>query len=375
MVERLNEERILLELIGIFPVTAILGARQVGKSTLAKQVEHDWYFDLENPTDLLQFENPKFLLEPLQGLIVIDEIQRKPDLFPLLRFLVDNNPGQRYLLLGSASPDLIKGSSETLAGRIGYHLLGGFTIEEAGNDFQGLWLRGALPKAYLLEESESFLWRDNYITTFLERDIPQLGINIASNTLRRFWTMLAHYHGQLLNYSELARSFGISDMTIRRYLEILEGTFMIRLITPWYANIGKRLVKSPKLYFRDTGILHNLLTVRNRNELISHPKMGASWEGFCIENAIRALNRSANKDIWFYSTHTGSEVDLFWQRGGRNYAIEVKFSDTPRVTRSMNTAIKDLGIEKAWIVYPGDKVIRLSEIVDAIPVTELDLVV
>jgi uncharacterized protein len=374
MINRINEKRILQELIGIFPVTAILGARQVGKSTLAKQIEHDWYFDLENPSDLLQFDNPKFLLEPLKGLIVIDEIQRKPELFPLLRFLVDNNPGQKFLLLGSASPDLIKGSGETLAGRIGYHFLGGFTIEETGNDYQGLWLRGTLPKPYLLEESESFMWRDNFITTFLERDIPQLGINIPSNTLRRFWTMLAHYNGQLLNYSELARSFGISDMTIRRYLEILEGTFMIRLLTPWYSNLGKRLVKSPKLYFRDTGILHNLLTVSNQHELLSHPKLGASWEGFCIENAIRALNRSAKKDVWFYSTHSGSEVDLFWQKGGRNYAIEVKFSDTPRITRSLSTAIKDLDIDRAWIVYPGEKIIPLSETIDAIPVSKLDSV-
>ncbi len=251
---------------------------------------------------------------------MIDEIQRKPELFSLLRYQSDNKPNQKYLILGSASPDLVKGSSETLAGRIGFHFLGGFSLSEVDYDVHNLWLKGGFPRAYLLDDENSRFWRSNFISTFLERDIPQLGINIPANTLRRFWTMLAHYHGQILNYSELARSFGVSDMTIRRYLEILEGTFMIRLLQPWFANVAKRLVKSPKIYFRDTGLFHSLLTINNHEQLITNPKLGASWEGFCIENAIRTLSKYAQQ-FYFYSTHSGAEIDLIWDWGGKKIWI------------------------------------------------------
>jgi len=371
MLTRQAEIDKLKQLISIFPVTAILGARQVGKSTLANQLQADHYFDLENPVDLVKFDNPQFLLNSLKGLIIIDEIQLKPELFPLLRYQCDNRHDQKFILLGSASTNLIKGSSETLAGRIGYHFLGGFRLSEVEQNFRRLWMQGAFPRAFLLAEEESLIWRNNFITTFLERDIPQLGITIPSNTLRRFWTMLSHYHGQIINYSELSRSFGVSDMTIRRYLEILEGAFMIRMLQPWHANLGKRLVKAPKLYFRDSGLLHTLLTINSFEQLVSNPKVGASWEGFCIENAIRTLNKRS-EEVFFYSTHSGAEVDLFWQWGGRNYAVEVKFSDKPRISRSLTTSINDLQIDKAWIIYPGDTVIPINEKVSAIPVTSIE---
>lgn len=373
MVKRESELDRLKKLIEVFPITAILGARQVGKSTLARQVNTNHYFDLENPVDLLKFDNPQFLFKSLEGLIAIDEIQLKPELFPLLRYQSDNNPGQRFLILGSASPSLVKGASESLAGRIGFHFLGGFSLQEVKNNFAQLWLQGSFPRSYLLAENDSILWRDNFITTFLERDIPKLGLSIPANTLRRFWTMLSHYHGQVLNYSELSRSFGVSDMTVRRYLEILEGTFMVRLLQPWHSNVGKRIVKSPKLYFRDSGILHSLLTIRDRNQLISHPKLGASWEGFCIESAIRTLGKR-NEEVFFYATHSGAEVDLFWQEGGKNYGIEVKFTDTPRITRSLTISIYDLKLEKVWIIYPGDEIINFSEKVQAIPITSIELI-
>ena len=373
MIKRESELNKLKRLIEVFPITAILGARQVGKSTLARQLNADHYFDLENPVDLLKFENPQFLFRSLEGLIAIDEIQLKPELFPLLRFQCDNNPKQRFLILGSASPSLVKGASESLAGRIGFHFLGGFSLDEVDYSYTRLWLQGAFPRSYILAEGDSILWRENFISTFLERDIPMLGLSIPANTLRRFWTMISHYHGQVLNYSELSRSFGVSDMTVRRYLEILEGTFMIRLLQPWHSNVGKRIVKSPKLYFRDSGLLHSLLTIRDRNQLISHPKLGASWEGFCIENAIRALNKR-NEEVFFYATHSGAEVDLFWQEGGKNYGIEVKFTDTPRITRSLTVSISDLKLEKVWIIYPGDDVINLSEKVQAIPLTKIELI-
>jgi hypothetical protein len=371
MLKRQAEIDKLKLLISIFPVTAILGARQVGKSTLAHQIQADHYFDLENPVDLVKFDNPQFLINSLNGLIIIDEIQLKPELFPLLRYQCDNRHDQKFIVLGSASTSLIKGSSETLAGRIGYHFLGGFRLSEVEQDFRRLWMQGAFPRAFLLDEGESSIWRNNFITTFLERDIPQLGITIPSNTLRRFWTMLSHYHGQIINYSELSRSFGVSDMTIRRYLEILEGAFMIRILQPWHANLGKRLVKAPKLYFRDSGMLHTLLTINSFEQLVSNPKVGASWEGFCIENAIRTLNKRS-EEVFFYSTHSGAEVDLFWQWGGKNYAIEVKFSDKPRISRSLTTSINDLQIDRAWIIYPGDTIIPINEKVSAIPVTSIE---
>lgn len=372
MIERAVDKSIIDALMTIFPVTAILGPRQSGKTTLAREFETDHFFDLENPRDLAMFAEPQLALEPLSGKIVIDEIQRAPELFPLLRYLVDTRKDQRYLILGSASRDLIRQSAESLAGRIAYHELDGFRLTDVGpENWRDLWLRGGLPPAYTAQtESESFLWREQYIATFLERDIPQLGISIASATLRRFWVMLCHYHGQMLNHSELARSFGVSDMTIRRYMEILEGTFMIRLLKPWHVNIGKRLVKRPKLYIRDTGLLHALLSIRSSRDLTTHNKLGASWEGFALENAARAIGKR-NEELFFWATHSGAEVDLFWQEHGKNWGIEIKYADAPRVTPSMTSALNDLELAHLWVIYPGDRAYALAPNASTLPARDI----
>ena len=358
-----------------FPVVAIIGPRQCGKSTLARTFGAAHFFDLENPRDLAMLEQPQLALEGLSGLIVIDEIQRVPDLFPLLRYLVDHRPEQRYLILGSASRDLLRQSSDTLAGRIAYHELGGFGLRDLGTErWRELWLRGGMPRSVLAASDESSaLWRQQYIATFLERDIPQLGIQIPAATLRRFWTMVCHYHGQILNHSELARSFGISDMTVRRYLEILEGTFMIRLLQPWHVNLGKRLVKRPKLYLRDSGLFHSLLAIDSFPQLATHHKLGASWEGFALEATIRAIGRRS-EELTFWATHSGAEVDLFWQHAGKNLAVEVKYSDAPRLTPSMKSALLDLELDHLWVLYPGDRRYPLAEKVTVLPLAQLGTV-
>ena len=352
----------ILKLLDTFPVTAILGARQCGKTTIARNINHDHYFDLENPIDMARLDHPQLALEDLDGLIIIDEIQRSPDLFPLIRYLVDNHPKQKYLILGSASRDLIRQSSETLAGRIAYYSLGGFSIQDVGaENFKALWIKGGFPDAFTpVHEESSILWRQNFITTFLERDIPQLGINIPARTLRRFWTMLSHYHGQIINYAELGRSFGISDMTVRKYIDILEGTFMLRVLQPWYVNTGKRLVKRPKIYLKDSGLFHTLMNIDNYEQLVSHPKLGASFEGFALESMCRQINKNDN-ELYFYSIHSGSELDLFWQGQGKNWGAEFKYTDAPRLTRSMKTVQNDLDLAHLWVVYPGKTTYRLAE--------------
>lgn len=371
-IERKTDQKQIRSLLRIFPVVAILGKRQCGKTTIAKKFEFDHYFDLESPRDLSALDQPQLALEALEGLIVIDEIQRKPNLFPLLRHLVDTLPSQRYLILGSASRDLIRQSSETLAGRIGYFNLAGFRIDDVGSkEVVKLWLRGGLPRSFLGEnDEESAIWRENYIATFLERDLPQLGISISSNTLRRFWTMLGHYHGQIINYSELARNFGISDMTARKYIDLLEGTFMLRLLQPWYTNIGKRLVKRPKLYFTDSGIFHSLLAVGRREELLTHPKLGASWEGFALECLIRSINKR-NEEVFFWSTHSGAEVDLIWQHQGKSWAVEFKYMDAPKKSLSMQSALEDLGLAHLWVVYPGSRKYRLADKITVLPLSNI----
>jgi hypothetical protein len=370
MIERLIDKRIIKQLIADFPVTAILGPRQSGKTTLARAFNAEHYFDLENPRDAVMLAEPQLALEPLSGLIVIDEIQRQPGLFPLLRHLVDTKKKQRYLILGSASRDLIGQSSESLAGRIAYHELGGLRINDVGADqWRKLWLRGGLPPSYTARTNDQGRrWTEEYLATFFERDIPQLGIAIPAATLRRFWIMLCHYHGQVMNYAEIGRSFGISDMTVRRYLDILEGTFMVRLLQPWHINIGKRLVKRPKLYFRDSGLLHALLAVNSERDLAGHNKLGASWEGFALEVAVRALGKR-NEDQAFWATHSGAEVDLFWRERGRNWAIEIKYRDAPRFTPSMASALKDLQLSHLWILYPGDRSYLLAPKVSTLPLT------
>ncbi len=358
----------LQSIASLFPVTAILGARQCGKTTIAKQLHYDHFFDLENPRDEGKFDHPQLLLENLKGTIVIDEIQRKPGLFPLIRYLVDSKKNQKYIILGSASRDLIRQGSESLAGRIGFYYLSGFSPDDVGADnVNKLWLRGGYPRSYLTDnDTTSMLWLDNYITTFLERDIPQLGITIPSQTLRRFWIMISHYHGQIVNYSELGRAFGISDHTVKNYLNIFEGTFMIYQVMPWYVNVGKRLVKSPKLYIRDSGIFHKLQSINSYDQLISHNKIGSSWEGFAMEIIINRLD-SKRESLFFYKTHSGAELDLFFQKDGKNIGIEFKYADAPKKSKSMVSVMKDLQLDILYVVYPGNDIYKLDERIVVFP--------
>ena len=352
------------------PITALLGPRQCGKTTLAQSLKAEHFFDLEDPRSLARLDEPQTALEGLTGTVVIDEVQRKPDLFPLLRVLADRQQAVRYLLLGSASPDLVKEVSESLAGRVAYHDLGPLAVDETGvREWRKLWLRGGFPRSYLADEdTASALWREDFIRSYLERDVPALGISIPAETLRRFWVMVSHYHGQVLNLSELGRSFGVSDHTVRRYLEILSGTFMIRLLPPWHANVGKRLVKAPKLYIRDSGLFHALHTIATPRQLESHPKLGASWEGFAMEQAIR-LTGVAHPHFW--RTHTGAELDLVWQAHGALWGMEFKYQDAPRMTRSIRAVMRDLPLRHLWIVYPGPDRYRLDKAVTVLPVAEI----
>jgi len=370
MVKRHGAKAALRRLMAQFPVTAILGPRQCGKTTLAREFRADHYFDLENPRDAAMLAEPQLTLETLSGLIVIDEVQRAANIFPLIRHLVDTHRDQRYLILGSASRDLLRQSAESLAGRIAFFELGGFCLADVGSSrWRRLWRRGGLPRSYTARsEEQSLVWREQYVATFLERDIPQLGIAIPAATLRRFWLMLCHYHGQVLNHAEFARSFGVSDMTVRRYIDILEGTFMVRLLQPWHVSLGKRLVKRPKLYVRDSGLLHALLSIRSERDLAAHNKLGASWEGFALETAARAIGKR-NEEYAFWATHSGAEVDLFWQEHGRNWALEVKYTGAPRFTPSMASALKDLKLAHLWVLYPGDRSYPLARNVTVLPIT------
>jgi hypothetical protein len=372
IIDRKTDRVTLTKLLSAFPVTAILGPRQCGKTTLARTLAADSYFDLENPQDLARLEQPQLALEDLTGLIVIDEIQRLPDLFPLLRYLVDQGKGRKFIILGSASRDLIRQSSESLAGRIAYLQLGGFRLSDIDpGAIKTLWWRGGLPRSFLAaSDDESLLWRNQYVTTFLERDIPQLGITIPARTLRRFWTMLSHYHGHILNYAELGRSFGISDMTVRKYCDILEGTFMVRILQPWFVNIGKRLVKRPKLYLRDSGLFHALLSIETPEQLHASPRLGASWEAFALDGVCRTLGKE-DGDLYFWNTHAGAELDLFWQARGQNWGVEFKYEDAPRLTRSMKTALEDLELERLWVVYPGKAAYTLSEKIQVLPLADV----
>lgn len=351
-------------------VVALIGPRQCGKTTLARQlVEADSpnYFDLEDPTSLARLDEPMIALRGLKGLAVIDEVQRKPDLFPVLRVLVDRTPSQaRFLILGSASPELMRQSSESLAGRIETVTMSGFSMREVGSSAQSRhWLRGGFPLSFLARtEADSLVWRKNFIQTFLERDLPQWGIGAPAATLLRFWTMLAHYHGQTWNAAEPARSLGVSEPTVRRYLDILSGVFMIRQLTPWHANLKKRQVRAPKIYFRDTGLLHQLLGIRSEKELLSHPKCGASWEGYMIEETIKAINPD---EIYYWATHGGAEIDLVLIKNGRMLGVESKRMDAPRMTPSMLIAREELNLEQIAVVYPGKKRYAMGNGVTAVP--------
>lgn len=372
----MNRDRYLSKIKARFevqPVVALLGPRQCGKTTLARMYAESLTgitvtrFDLEDPTDLAALAEPKLALESLRGLIIIDEIQRASELFPVLRVLADrpDNPA-RFLILGSASRDLIRQSSETLAGRIGHIELTPLQLGEAGAaKMDRLWMRGGFPPSFLAaSEAASWQWRKDYVATFLDRDLPALGIGIPPQSMRRFWMMLAHYHGQLLNFSELGRSFGAADTTVRGYLDILEATFMVRLLRPWHENVGKRQVKARKLFFRDTGLLHTLLGIDDRNALLHHPKLGASWEGFALEETVRALDAAA-EEVWFWATHAGAELDLLAIVGGRRIGFEIKYTATPGMTKSMRAAIDTLKLDRLVVIYPGKRSFPLAENTEA----------
>ena len=351
-------------LLRIFKVVALLGPRQSGKTTLARQIASalkDFpanrnYFDLEDPVHLDRLENPKLALAELRGLVVIDEIQRRPDLFPVLRVLADRSgTPAHFLILGSASRDLIRQGSETLAGRIGFAEIMPFTLSEVGvAEVEKLWLRGGFPLSFLAaSDADSAQWREFYIRTFLERDIPALGIQIPSSALRRFWMMLAHYHGQVFNASDLGRSLNIADTTIRRYLDILVSTLMVRRLSPWFENIGKRQVKTPKIYFRDSGLLHRLAGVNDAGQLHVWPKLGASWEGFALEEIIRLANAS-EEEAYFWSVHSQGELDLMIVKDGQRLGFEFKYADSPKATSACHMALEHLKLDQLTIVCPGD---------------------
>lgn len=375
LIDRPTPARRIREALAVHPCAALTGPRQCGKTTLARQIVAEaraaTFFDLEAATDRQRLTAPEQALSRLEGLVVIDEVQRMPALFETLRVLVDRpHNDARFLLLGSASPQLVKGVSESLAGRVGLVDLGGFSLGETGTHaWRTLWERGGFPRAFLARTGRSSaLWRRDFVRTFLERDIPQFGITIPAESLRRFWTMIAHYHGQTWNAAEFARSLGSGEATARRYLDILAGAFMVRVLPPWFENLKKRQVKAPKVYVRDTGLLHSLLGIPREDLLFGHPKVGASFEGFVIEQLLAALD---TRDAYYWATHAGAELDLLVLHEGRRYGFECKFADAPGTTRSMRVALEDLSLEHLWIVYPGDEEYALDERVSVLPVAAI----
>lgn len=356
------------------PVVALVGPRQCGKTTLARELlseDAPGYFDLEDPASLQRLEQPHTALGALQGLVVIDEVQRRPDLFPVLRVLVDrrDNPA-RFLILGSASGDLTRQGSESLAGRIEQVVLGGFTLAELGPDAaERLWFRGSFPKAYLAPTDEaSVAWRRDFVRTLLERDLPQWGVRVPAAAMQRFWTMVAHWHGQTWNAAEPARALGVSQSTCRRYLDLLTDALMLRQLQPWHANLAKRQVKSPKVYVRDSGLLHRLLGLDTPKAMLEHPRLGASWEGHVIEQVLAS---EPHDEACFWATHQGAEIDLLLRRGDRLLGVECKRVDAPRLTPSIRTALGDLALERVAVVYPGSRRYALADRVAAVPLREL----
>lgn len=355
-------------------VAVLTGPRQCGKTTLARQLlaeESANYFDLEDPVSLARLDEPMTALGPLRGLVVIDEIQRRPELFPVIRVLVDRreNPA-RFLILGSASGDLMRQSSESLAGRVERIRIGGFTLAEVGAESaHALWRRGGFPLAYLAPtERDSLAWRKELVQSLLERDLPQWGVRVPATALLRFWTMVAHFHAQIWNAAEPARALGVNPSTTRRYLDLLTDAMMVRQLQPWHANLGKRQVRSPKVYVRDSGLLHQLLGLGTEKALLSHPKLGASWEGFVVEQLLAV---EPHDEAWFWATHQGAEIDLLLRRGDRLLGVECKRADAPRMTPSIRIATDDLGLDRVAVVYPGDKRYRLADRVEAVPLATL----
>ncbi len=368
----------VVDLLERFPVVGIVGARQVGKTTLARQLaagDHDpvTLFDLEDPRDLARLTDPTLAIKDLRGLVVIDEIQRMPELFPVLRVMADRTKRPaRFLILGSASPHLLRQSSESLAGRISYLELGGFSSEEVGVDhLRKLWLRGGFPRSFLARSNrDSFEWRLEFVRTFLERDLPQLGVSIPAATLRRLWTMLAHSHGQILNVSAFARNFGVADTTVRRYIDVLTSTFVVRQLQPWHENLRKRQVKSPKVYLADSGLLHALLNLIQFEDVESHPQVGASWEGFAAE-IVREHLGARRDECYFWATHAGAEIDLVVVRGKSRLGFEFKRTVAPTVSRSMHIAIEDLGLENIDVIHAGDETFPLADRIRAVSLSRV----
>ena len=357
------------------PVVALLGPRQCGKTTLARMIcdhQASTYFDLESQTDLRRLANPEMILTSLQGLVVIDEIQTRPDLFAALRVVVDKPENKcNFLILGSASPHIIRSVSETLAGRVEFVDMAGFDLTELGsNSWKQLWIRGGFPRSFLARnDQDSLAWREGFIRTFLQRDIPQLGINIPAPAMRRFWTMLAHYHGQIWNASRMGSALGINDKTARSYLDLLTQTYMIYQLQSWHENIRKRQVKSPKIYFRDSGLLHSLLDVGDFHAVTGHPQAGASWEGFAMEQIIRKTHPS---QVYYWATYSGAELDFFTVVNGKRYGIEFKFSEAPDKTKSMAVAVESLRLDKLLIVYPGQESWPIDETISVCPIAEAE---
>lgn len=367
MLERRRHLAQVEELLVSVPCVALLGARQVGKTTLASTITQRWqgavhHFDLERAADLTRLTEPELALEPLDGLIVIDEVQRAPDLFTALRVFIDRHPNRRLLVLGSAAPDLLRQSSETLAGRIAYHDLSPFTLDETGADaLDQLWERGGFPRSYLApSDAASFRWRVDFLRTFVERDLMALERRIPPNTLDRFWRMLAHTHGQVWNGSRLAASFGVSDMTVRRYVDLLTSALVVRQLKPWFENVSKRQVRSPKVYVSDSGLLHALLDLRDRSAIERNPVLGASWEGFVIEQLV-ALTGARADQVYFWATHGGAELDLLIVRGSERLGFEIKRTTSPKVTRSLRSAIDTLHLDRAEIIHAGDASFPLTD--------------
>ena len=359
------------------PVVALLGARQVGKTTLAKELAKSWRrvvrFDLEDPRELARLDEPMLALEPLRGLVIIDEIQRRPELFPVLRVLADRRPlPARFLVLGSASPDLLRQGSESLAGRVAFHELDGFDLAEVGAEaWRRLWLRGGFPEAWLARDaSRSARWRRNFIRTFVERDLPDLGVSLSPRLLGDFWTMLAHYHGQTWNASELARAFGVARATIQSYLDKMTGAYVVRQLRPWRENLGKRVVKAPKAYIADSGLLHTLLDIESSQQLAAHPKVGASWEGFALVQVARSLG-ARPRECYFWSVHGGPELDLLVVRGRQRRGFDFKRTDAPRATRSMRSAIQTLDLAGIDIVHVGRETFPLADGIRAVAARDI----